>query len=111
VDDNADAADSLAMLLQLEGHATLVARSGNEALAAVTQFAPDFVLLDIGLPDISGYEVATRLRALPGLGAMPRLIALTGWSSDEDRRQAAEAGFDAHLVKPVDPVELGSVLN
>jgi CheY-like chemotaxis protein len=111
VDDNADAASSLAMLLELDGHATRVALSGMDALAAVADFAPDVVFLDIGLPDISGYEVARRVRAMPELRAMPRLVALTGWSREEDRRQAAEAGFDAHLVKPVDPARLGSVLN
>lgn len=111
VDDNADAASSLAMLLELDGHATRVALSGTEALAAVADFAPDVVFLDIGLPDISGYEVARRVRAMPDLRAMPRLVALTGWSRDEDRRRTAEAGFDAHLVKPVDPAGLCSVLD
>jgi PAS domain S-box-containing protein len=111
VDDNADAAASLAMLLELEGHVARVAHSGLAALTAMNEFVPDLVFLDIGLPDISGYEVARRLRASPPAGGTPRLIALTGWGSEEDRRQAQTAGFDAHLVKPVDPAELGAVLN
>jgi CheY-like chemotaxis protein len=110
VDDNADAACSLAMLLELDGHATRVAHSGADALAAIPDFAPHVVFLDIGLPDFNGYEVARRVRAMDGLRTRPRLIALTGWGGDEDRRQAADAGFDAHLVKPVDPAGLGTVL-
>jgi CheY-like chemotaxis protein len=110
VDDNADAAASLAMLLELEGHATQVAHDGAGAIAAVGQFDPQVIFLDIGLPDISGYEVARRLRALRPPGSLPRLIALTGWGSEEDRRQAESAGFDAHLVKPVDPAELRTLL-
>ncbi len=110
VDDNVDAANSLAMLLELDGHGTRVAHSGTHALAVVSEFAPDVVLLDIGLPDISGYEVARRVRAMQDLPTMPRLVALTGWGSEEDRQHAAEAGFDAHLLKPVDPAGLGSVL-
>jgi CheY-like chemotaxis protein len=110
VDDNADAAISLAMLLELEGHETRVAHSGTDALAAVAEFSPGCVFLDIGLPDLSGYEVARRMRAMTGFKPAARLIALTGWGSDEDRRQAAAAGFDAHLVKPVDPAELSAAL-
>jgi CheY-like chemotaxis protein len=68
-------------------------------------------LLDIGLPDINGYEVARRLRAAPPAERAPRLIALTGWGSEEDRRQALSAGFDSHLIKPVDPMELGAALS
>jgi signal transduction histidine kinase len=111
VDDNADAASSLAMLLELEGHATRVANTGSAVLATVREFAPHAVFLDIGLPDISGYEVARRLRDSLSEHALPRLIALTGWGSDEDRRQALAAGFDAHLVKPVEPAELRAVLS
>lgn len=111
VDDNIDAANSLAMLLELDGHATRVAHCGTDALTAVREFEPHVALLDIGLPDISGYEVARQVRAMNDLPSMPRLIALTGWGSEEDRRRAAEAGFDAHLVKPVDPEGLGSLIN
>jgi CheY-like chemotaxis protein len=110
VDDNADAAISLAMLLELEGHETRVAHSGADALAVMAEFSPNYVFLDIGLPDLSGYEVARRVRAMTGLKTVARLIALTGWGSDEDRRQAAAAGFDAHLVKPVDPAQLTAAL-
>jgi PAS domain S-box-containing protein len=111
VDDNVDAATSLAMLLELEGHATSVAHSGLETVTAVNEFLPDVVFLDIGLPDISGYEVARRLRSAQPARRIPRLIALTGWGSEEDRRQAQSAGFDAHLIKPVDPRELGVALS
>jgi CheY-like chemotaxis protein len=109
VDDNADGAASTAMLLELQGHTLRIAHSGLEAIAAVPEFQPQVVILDIGLPDISGYEVARRLRASLAQ-ATPRLIALTGWGSEDDRRRARAAGFDAHLVKPVDPDELNSRL-
>jgi CheY-like chemotaxis protein len=111
VDDNADAASSLAMLLELDGHDTRVANSGMDALTAVAGFSPHVVFLDIGLPDLSGYEVARRLRSMTGLEPRPRLIALTGWGQEEDRERSREAGFDAHLVKPVDPAELGAALD
>jgi two-component system CheB/CheR fusion protein len=108
VDDNRDAADSLAMLLRLKGHDVVVAYDGPSALTAVT-FGPDLVLLDLGMPGMDGYEVARRLRQLPeGRGCL--LAALTGWGQEEDRRRTREAGFDRHLVKPVDPVELTALL-
>jgi signal transduction histidine kinase len=99
VDDNRDAADSLAMLLQFEGRQTLCAYSGEAALQEVAAFDPQLVLLDIGLPGLDGYEVARRLKA-----AAPKLrvIALSGYGQVEDRQRSAAAGFDAHLVKPVD---------
>ncbi|HEY7641133.1 MAG TPA: response regulator [Steroidobacteraceae bacterium] len=99
VDDNRDAADSLAMLLRLEGRETLSAYSGEEALRALRPFNPQLVLLDIGLPGLDGYEVARRLKAIaPAL----HVIALSGYAQLEDRQRSAAAGFDAHLVKPVD---------
>jgi signal transduction histidine kinase len=99
VDDNRDAADSLAMLLQFEGRQTLCAYSGEAALQQVATFEPQLVLLDIGLPGLDGYEVARRLKAdFPKL----RVIALSGYGQVEDRQRSAAAGFDAHLVKPVD---------
>jgi len=99
VDDNRDAADSLAMLLRLEGRETLCVYSGEDALRALVPFNPQLVLLDIGLPGMDGYEVARRLKAVaPG----PRIIALSGYAQLEDRQRSAAAGFDAHLVKPVD---------
>jgi PAS domain S-box-containing protein len=101
VDDNVDAADSLRLVLELQGHVAEVAYDPRSALAAVPRFQPDCVLLDIGLPDIDGYETAKRMRSLPG-GAGLRLIAITGWGQQEDKQRARAAGFDAHLTKPVD---------
>jgi len=101
VDDNVDAADSLRLVLDLQGHETEVAYDPLSALTAVERFGPDCVLLDIGLPGIDGYETARRIRALPG-GDRTRLIAVTGWGQQEDKQRASAAGFDAHLTKPVD---------
>jgi CheY-like chemotaxis protein len=107
VDDNRDAADSLAMLLQFEGRQTLCVYSGEEALQVVAAFNPQLVLLDIGLPGIDGYEVARRLKA-----AAPEqhVIALSGYGQLEDRQHSAAAGFDGHLVKPVDLAALKHAL-
>jgi signal transduction histidine kinase len=105
VDDNRDAAMTLAELLQMMGSEVAVAHDGASAVACTVQFAPDVVLLDIGLPDINGYEVARRIRALEGV-RQPRLIALTGWGQEEDKKLAALAGFDEHWTKPVDPQRL-----
>lgn len=102
VDDNRDAAESLALLLQLNGHETRLAYDGLEAVDLSVQFRPEVVLLDIGLPKLNGYEVAARIRALAG-GDATLLIALTGWGHDEERQRSAQAGFDGHLVKPVFP--------
>ena len=99
VDDNADAAETVAMLLGFAGHATRVAHSGEAALGCAEEFQPEVVLLDLGLPGLSGHEVARQLRRA-ARGPL-RLVALTGWGSEEDRRQAQAAGFDHHLVKPV----------
>lgn len=101
VDDNVDAADSLSLLLQLSGHELTVAHDGAEALRLLEQDVPDMILLDIGLPGMNGYEVARRVRELPAL-AQTRLIAMTGYGQESDKEAAAAAGFDAHLVKPVD---------
>jgi CheY-like chemotaxis protein len=101
VDDNVDAAESLALLLRLEGHEVRTAHDGPAALAAVQAERPDVVILDLGLPGMNGYEVARRLRALPGSEDM-LLVALTGWAQEEDRRRCHEAGFDGHLPKPVE---------
>lgn len=100
VDDNRDAADSLAMLLQMMGHIATTASDGLAALDAARQEQPDFVFLDIGLPDMSGHEVAMRLRSQI-TGKQPVLVALTGWGSENDRRLSRRHGFDAHLTKPV----------
>jgi CheY-like chemotaxis protein len=101
VDDNADAADSLALVLELEGHVTKTGYSAEDALEQAVAFEPDVILLDIGLPRIDGYEVARRVRALRKLDDV-KLVALTGYGQGEDLRLAREAGFDDHLVKPVD---------
>jgi len=109
VDDNADAADSLAMLLRMQGHEVRTAYEGTTALELARAFGPDVVLSDIGLPGMTGYELAPRLRDLPGLkGAL--LVALTGYGQEEDRRRVREAGFDAHLVKPADLDALHALL-
>jgi PAS domain S-box-containing protein len=101
VDDNQDAANSLATLLRLQGHEVRVAYSGVAALAMTNSYVPDLVFLDIGMPGMDGYEVARRLRRQPGLENVV-LAALTGWGQQEDRRRSAEAGFNHHLVKPPD---------
>jgi PAS domain S-box-containing protein len=100
VDDNRDGADSLSMLLSVEGYATQTAYTGAEALQLVQEFHPHVVFCDIGLPQMSGHEVARQLRANPANATMT-LVALTGWGSAEDRRRSREAGFDHHLTKPV----------
>jgi signal transduction histidine kinase/ActR/RegA family two-component response regulator len=109
VDDNQDSAESLAALLRVLGHDVSAAYDGHGAIAAARLVKPDLILLDIGMPDMNGYEVARRLRAEPGLGAAT-LIALTGYGSEDDRRQSRAAGFDGHLVKPIDFADLERVL-
>lgn len=109
VDDNRDAAETTQTLLEYDGHQVVVAYTGLDALALAAQFAPDVVVLDIGLPDVDGYEVARRLRAQPDGGGL-LLVALTGYGCAEDRRAVMAAGFDHHLVKPADPSRLAAVL-
>jgi len=109
VDDNRDSATSLAMVLKLTGHETHTAYDGLEAVEAAAVFRPDVVLLDIGLPKLNGYDACRKIREQPwGKGMV--LIALTGWGKDEDRRKSQEAGFDSHLVKPVDHAALTKLL-
>ena len=110
VDDNADVALSLAVLLRLYGHEVQVAHDGRSALQLAAAFRPDLVFLDIGMPGMDGYEVARRLRRTPGLEKVV-LAALTGWGQQEDRRRTAEAGFDYHLVKPPEPKVLERLLS
>jgi CheY-like chemotaxis protein/two-component sensor histidine kinase len=109
VDGNKDAADSLAMLLRLQGHEVRVAHDGPAALELAAGYRPQMVFLDIGMPGMDGYEVARRLRSLPGLAGI-KVAALTGWGQSEDRRRSKEAGFDYHFVKPVDPTTLQSLV-
>jgi CheY-like chemotaxis protein len=101
VDDNADSAESLAMLLKLNGHETRLAYDGLQAVEAAEQFRPDLVLLDIGLPKLNGFDACRRIRE-HAWGQNMVLVALTGWGQEEDRRKTKDAGFDHHLTKPVD---------
>jgi PAS domain S-box-containing protein len=109
VDDNPDTATSLATLLQLTGNETHVAHDGLEAVAAAAAFRPDIVLLDIGLPKMNGFEAARKIREQPW-GRTMVLVALTGWGQEEDRRESSEAGFNGHMVKPVDFAALTKLL-
>ena len=109
VDDNVDSADSLAELLRVWGHEAKAVHNGSEALAVAPRFRPEVAILDIGMPDISGFDLACQLRQRSELdGTM--FVALTGYGQEEDRRRSAEAGFQAHLVKPVDPEALRRLL-
>lgn len=109
VDDNHDAADTLGEMLAMSGFSIDVAYSGEAAVRAVEQDAPDAVLLDIGLPDIDGYEVCGRIRR-SGVSRQPILIALTGWGQDQDRDRATAAGFNGHLTKPAEPDRVVALL-
>jgi signal transduction histidine kinase/CheY-like chemotaxis protein len=109
VDDNVDAAESVAMILRLSGHEVRLAYNGPDALQAAEESRPEAVLLDVGLPGMSGYEVARRLRQDPRFRET-LLIAMTGYGQDADRRRSLEAGFDQHMVKPVDPDALEQIL-
>ena len=109
VDDNRDMVASMAMLLRLLGHEVREAFDGQAAVDATADFRPDVVLMDIGLPRLNGYEAAERMRAGPG-GRDVTLIATTGWCQAGERERSKAAGFDHHLVKPVDPTELIGLL-
>jgi CheY-like chemotaxis protein len=104
VEDNADAADSFRMLLELYGHRVALAADGAAGVAVIARVAPDLAFVDIGLPKLNGFEVAQRVRA--GGGPQPVLIALSGYGGLEDKRRASAAGFDGHLTKPVDPAHV-----
>jgi signal transduction histidine kinase len=108
-DDNQDALESLALMLRMEGHDVVCASDGEEALALAGQRKPEIVVLDVGMPKLDGCEVARRIRA-EAWGRGTILVALTGWGQDVDRRRSREAGFDMHLVKPVDPATLCDML-
>jgi CheY-like chemotaxis protein len=108
IDDNREAADSLAELLTLMGHEARVAYDGKRALEVCEDFAPTLVLADLEMPEMSGYVLAHRLRSC--LGDRPMLVALTGLAGDESRRRSAEAGFDYHLMKPVDIESINALI-
>jgi PAS domain S-box-containing protein len=108
-DDNRDAADSLAMLLEMNGYSVTVGYNGEEALQLARQSLPNVMILDIGMPDITGFEVARRVRTEPWGGEV-YLVAVTGWGQKEDKARSIAAGFDHHLTKPVDPDEVEKVL-
>jgi PAS domain S-box-containing protein len=109
VDDNVDAAESMALLLRMRRHEVRVVHDGPSAIQAASDFQPEVVLLDIGLPGMSGYEVARKLRQAPG-GRKLILAAMTGYGQEEDRRRSQEAGFDQHFTKPVDPEQVEVLL-
>jgi len=108
-DDNQDAAMSLALILSMSGHETRTANDGLEAIEIAEHFQPDVVLLDIGMPKLNGYETARRLRQ-KARGDQLLLIALTGWGQESDRIRSRAAGFDSHLIKPVDVAQIERLL-
>lgn len=109
VDDNRDGALSLQLFLEILGHKVRVAHTGLEALEAVRDAMPECIFLDIGLPGMNGYEVARFIRSMPH-GEDPRIVAVTGWGSDQDKKNSAEAGCNLHLTKPVDLAEVEKCL-
>lgn len=110
VDDRADSADSLALLLGMYGHEVDVARDGVSGLQQALADEPDVVLLDVGLPGMNGYDVAKQINNHRPSEKMPLLIAVTGYGREQDRRHSRESGIHLHLVKPVDPAELATLL-
>jgi len=110
IDDNFDAAESLAQLLALSGHDARTANDGPSAIQLAQEFQPEVVFCDLGLPGMTGFDIARALRALP-FGDEMVLAALTGYGQPSDRQKTANAGFDAHLVKPVDPAVIESFLD
>jgi CheY-like chemotaxis protein len=108
-DDNVDFVNSLGQLLSSRGHEVRIAYDGAEAIQAAREFVPDIAFLDIGMPKVHGYDVARQLRK-DAATAECMLVAVTGWGQEGDRAQAREAGFDRHLVKPVDPAEIEAIL-
>jgi CheY-like chemotaxis protein len=109
VDDNVDAAETLQNMLRLQGHDVRVSTSGPDAINQVARDPPELIFMDLGMPEMDGLTATRRIRALPQ-GNNVRIVALTGWGQERDRERTREAGMDAHLVKPVSPVELASVL-
>jgi CheY-like chemotaxis protein len=109
-DDNQDMADSLKMILELDGHMVRTTHDGEGAIELARRVKPEFLLLDIGMPKLNGYDVARHIRKQPW-GREMRLVAITGWGQPEDRSRALEAGFDYHLTKPVSMEDLADILN
>ena len=109
VDDNADTAATVAEFAKLLGHEVAIAPDGTAALELAGQFRPDIALIDIGLPQMNGYELARRLRDLPEMERVP-LVAVTGYAREEDRQAALAAGFNLHLAKPIEPARLERLL-
>ena len=109
-DDNEDSAQTFAMLLSFSGHEVRIAHDGTEALDALRDFRPDVAFLDIEMPGLSGYEVAQAVRC-EAWGRDVTLIAVTGWGQPEDSQRARSAGFDRHIVKPIDPDEVDRLLD
>jgi signal transduction histidine kinase len=110
IDDNADCLNSLSMLLKLYGHEVATAQNGHDGIEAVEAFRPTVVILDLGMPDMDGYETARRMRSLDA-GRDVLLVALTGWGQEQDRSRTREAGFDVHLIKPVESAALQNLLS
>jgi CheY-like chemotaxis protein len=109
VDDNVDAAFTLSLLLKHKGHDVHATNGAKEALDLARTFRPEVIFLDIGMPELDGYEACRRIRQMDAV-KHAYVVALTGWGQDRDRRRAIEAGFDAHLVKPVDPDRIDTLL-
>ena len=110
-EDNRDAADSLKALLEALGYRTQVAYDGESAVRTAADWRPDAIIMDVGLPGISGYDATRQIRAQEGAGARVLIIALTGWGQETDRQQSAAAGIDHHLVKPLDLAVLRRILD
>ena len=109
-DDNEDASETLALLLRLDGHEVHVANDGLKAIELFDRLHPEVAILDIGMPGLSGHEVAQRIRARNN-GRTVTLIALTGWGQKADKERAAQSGFDFHFTKPVEPAQLSELIN
>src|SRR5258706_5127563 len=108
-DDNSDAASSLGMLLEMMGHEVCIVHDGVEAVAKASTFGPDIILLDLGMPQLNGYEACSRIRAQPSnKGTL--IVALTGWTQDDKKQRSQQAGFDLHLIKPVELPALEKLL-
>ncbi len=109
VDDNQDGAMSLKLFLELLGHQVTVAHTGLEALEAVRRDMPECIFLDIGLPGMSGYEVAQHIRGMHN-GKLPKIVAVTGWGAEQDKQKSRESGCDTHFTKPIDLADVERLL-